>query len=906
MQPRDDNDIVFPVTWGMIINEFLADPAPDLAGDANGDGTRDGSQDEFVELINSSTSPIDIGGWTLADTYSVRHTFPGGTIVPAGCGIVVFGGGSPTGVFGLMMVQTASTGMLGLNNSGDTITLNDGSTDVAAHAYGGEGGNNQSLTLDPDVTGVFVQHSTATGSGGALLSPGTTVDGSKFAGCTPSTYEIFDIQGNGTTSPLDGQVVSTADNIVTGVGPAGFVMQTPDARADLSADTSNGIYVFTGSSPTVAVGDQVDVTGQVAEFFEHTELAGSPVVSIDSSGNALPTAIALDGSTPSPAQPQDPLEFERLEGMLVTVASGVVVGPNQRFSSDPIAEVNIVATSSRSFREPGIEYPGWMSPPTLPVWDGNPEIFELDPDRLGLPNQTIAAGSTFNAVGVIGFEFGDFELWPTMLNVAPAPLPRPVRARALGEFTIGSLNLYRLFDDVDDPADGAGRDDVSDPAYATRRAKLAAYILDVLDAPDILGVQEAEKIEVLQDLAAEISGLDAAVNYDVYLIEGNDVGTIDVGFMVRGDWVAVDSITQLGATETLSVDGTLLHDRPPLMLEGRYIGGSIDFPLAIMVNHTRSLNGIDDADPVGSRTRQKRLEQAQSIAQKVQDYQTASPATPLVVIGDLNAFEFSDGYVDVVGQIAGDFNPADNLLSGPDLVSPDLTKQTLSIPTTERYSLIYHGSSQTLDHALSSQSADPWVRGVEYGRGNADAALDLINDGGTALRSSDHDGLVLYLITDDDGDGVPEDIDNCPGVFNPDQLDGDADGAGDACDACFDLDAPVVTIASRTHAEFWGVASDCSGIQELRLSPGSFNLELLTTGSPGDPEWTFHVRVVDTAMAGRGSLEAIDTEGNVTAMAVTLPFPDIPTLSPAVAGFLALLIAGLGFALLRHRLRVVV
>jgi predicted extracellular nuclease len=678
-------------------------------------------------------------------------------------------------------------------------------------------------------------------------------------------------------------------------------MQTPDVRADLDSDTSNGIHVFTGGPPAVAVGDQVDVTGQVDEFFGHTEFTGSPVVSVDSSGNPLPTAVALDASTPSPTQPQDPLEFERLEGMLVTVASGVVTGPNQRFGPDPIAEVHIVTSPNRAFREPGIEYPGWTPPPTLPIWDGNPEVFELDPDRFGLPNQVIPAGSTFNAAGVIGFEFGGYELWPTALDVTPATLPRPVRARSIGEFTVGSLNLYRLFDDSDDPADPAGRDDFVDAAYPTRRAKLAAYILDVLDAPDILGVQEAEKIEVLQDLAGEISGLDAAVTYDAYLIEGNDVGTIDVGFLVRSDWVAVDSITQLGSTETLSVDGTWLHDRPPLLLEGRYIGGSYDFPLAVMVNHTRSLSGIDDPDPVGNRTRQKRFEQAQSIAQKVQDFQTANPTTPLIVIGDLNAFEFSDGYVDVVGQIAGDFVPADNLVSGPDLVDPDLSKQTLAIPAGERYSLIYRGSSQTLDHALTSESADPWVRGVDYGRGNADAAVDLINDISTALRSSDHDGLVLYLVTDDDGDGLPDDIDNCPGVANPGQSDEDGDGVGDACDGCFDLDPPTITTTSRMPTEVWGVASDCSGIQEVRLSPDSTNLALATTGSPGDQEWMWHLTLIDPAIPGQGAIEAVDLGGNVTTAAAALPFPEIPTVSPAGAWFLALVLAGLGFALLRRR-----
>ena len=117
--------------------------------------------------------------------------------------------------------------------------------------------------------------------------------------------------------------------------------------------------------------------------------------------------------------------------------------------------------------------------PPIPIWDGNPEVFELDPDKLGLPNLTIPAGSSFSATGVIGFEFGDYELWPNALTVDPAPLPVPVRPRVPGEFTVATLNLFRLFDDVDDPpsmaADGRDRDDfvVSAAEYLRRRASLA-------------------------------------------------------------------------------------------------------------------------------------------------------------------------------------------------------------------------------------------------------------------------------------------------------------------------------------------------------------------------------------------------------------------------------------------------
>ena len=71
--------------------------------------------------------------------------------------------------------------------------------------------------------------------------------------------EIFQIQGSGDSSPFVGQPVITRNNIVTSVGPAGFTMQTPDRRDDHDRLTSNGVYVFTGSAPQVAVGDAVDV-----------------------------------------------------------------------------------------------------------------------------------------------------------------------------------------------------------------------------------------------------------------------------------------------------------------------------------------------------------------------------------------------------------------------------------------------------------------------------------------------------------------------------------------------------------------------------------------------------------------------------------------------------------------------
>ncbi|MEE8524577.1 MAG: hypothetical protein V3T72_11650, partial [Thermoanaerobaculia bacterium] len=193
-----------------------------------------------------------------------------------------------------------------------------------------------------------------------------------------------------------------------------------------------------------------------------------------------------------------------------------------------------------------------------------------------------------------------------------------------------------------------------------------------------------------------------------------------------------------------------LHDRPPLLLEATYVGppplAGTSFSIAVMNLHQRSLSGIDDPGD-GERVRSKRFEQAQSVAQKVQSLQISNPAVPLMVAGDFNAYEFTDGYVDVTGHIAGDFDPSLSLVTGPDLVDPDLDLRVLRLPPEERYSFIFDGNGQVLDHSLTSAAAAPFARDMAYGRGNADAARIFLDDDSTSLRASDHDGFVQYFST---------------------------------------------------------------------------------------------------------------------------------------------------------------
>ncbi len=165
--------------YQLVINEIFAAPSL-LTGDANGDGEVDLQADEFVEIVNTTLAEIDLSGWQLGDAMEIRHIFPDGTRLPAGGAVVVFGGGNPQGSFGGSLVQTASSGLLGLADFSDSIRLLDPSAMlVLAYSYGPEAGSGQSITRSPDIYGPepLIQHATASGSAGALYSPGCRVDG---------------------------------------------------------------------------------------------------------------------------------------------------------------------------------------------------------------------------------------------------------------------------------------------------------------------------------------------------------------------------------------------------------------------------------------------------------------------------------------------------------------------------------------------------------------------------------------------------------------------------------------------------------------------------------------------------------------------------------------------------------
>lgn len=168
-----------PVGASLVVNELLADPGTST-GDANCDGVASTTQDEFVELVNTGSGALDLGGASLSDGYGVRHVFPTGTVLGSGAAVVVYGGGQALCSAAGVTFQVASTGLLGLNNGGDSVFVEaaDGAVLVDL-TYGSAAGGDVSLTREVELDGAssLVRHDTV---GSLPHSAGLRADGSAF------------------------------------------------------------------------------------------------------------------------------------------------------------------------------------------------------------------------------------------------------------------------------------------------------------------------------------------------------------------------------------------------------------------------------------------------------------------------------------------------------------------------------------------------------------------------------------------------------------------------------------------------------------------------------------------------------------------------------------------------------
>jgi uncharacterized repeat protein (TIGR01451 family) len=607
-------------------------------------------------------------------------------------------------------------------------------------------------------------------------------------------------------------VIATTEGIVTGRVSNGYYVQSAANDADADAATSEGLFVFTSSAPVaqIDVGTRVRVTGTVAEFIPATDpgqqpltqLANTPTTTVLGAGNPLPTPVDLSPTLPLPGGPVE--QLERLENMRVRASSLTVVAP----VDGTVSEANATATTNgrfyavvtgvaRPFREPGLApedfIAGGFAPP-IPQFDGNVEHLQLDTRRARTAANVARAGidvdvgaELSNVVGVIDYSFRTPRL---MIDVTPDPVvtggraPAAVAVPTPSEYTVGSYNLERFFNAT---AGDGSTVTLTATAYQRRLDKAAQGIVDFLRSPDILGIVEIENLVTLQDLAGRISSYAVAntlpdPQYVASLVPvaGSD---IQVGFLTKGanvaastPRVAVVEVQQLGAAELLRCpDGQVnvstptperLNDRPPLVLRARVNRANGGFePVTVIVNHLRSLNDVNSSDPpgtacpgtsfpnLGERVRSKRQQQAAYLASLVQQRQLADPAERIVLVGDFNAFQFNDGFGDLMGTIIGQPTPDNQTVvsgDGADLVQPDLVNLTSGTFASEAYSYSFDGNAQSIDHVVVNAAVVARSAAVrlDHARINADFGEDNRADGLVPLRLSDHDPVLAFIAPD--------------------------------------------------------------------------------------------------------------------------------------------------------------
>ncbi len=124
----------------------------------------------------------------------------------------------------------------------------------------------------------------------------------------------------------------------------------------------------------------------------------------------------------------------------------------------------------------------------------------------------------------------------------------------------------------------------------------------------------------------------------------------------------------------------------------------------------------------------------------------ADPAERIIVLGDFNAFEFNDGYVDIIGTIKGTPSLADQVYAASgDLVTPDLLDLLAYVPPGQNYSYVFGGNAQTIDHELITQNLSAHFSRMAYAHLDADFPETYRNDANRPERLSDHDAALAYF-----------------------------------------------------------------------------------------------------------------------------------------------------------------
>jgi predicted extracellular nuclease len=698
-----------------------------------------GVNDEFIELFNAGSSPVSVGGWTLRSsnnfkppTVALRATIPAGTTINSGCYYLVAFGTAGVLVHGVKADLNYTIGIADDGGVGLTTTSATTIVDQVGFGVNSAFAEGTRLTVPPASTvnrsfervadptfGYRDTNDNATDF--ALISP-SRPQNSASACVNFKVYLPHEIQGAGSVSPLTTGTIVNVRGVVTARKADGFFMQTEPGSEDGDANTSEGVFVSYAGA--VTVGNVVKVLGRVSEFAPDANSATVTRVDTVSSvtdlgAGSLPDAHLLSTSDLSDAGSLD--QLERFEGMRVKAEWLTAVSATRADGSF----FAVLTGQTRPFREPGVLAGSpvigcALSPCNVPVFDGNPERLRVDSDGLlGHSQVLVSTGATMNAVtGPLDFAARAYTLLPESLAPVGGMSIVGASAAAANQFTLASLNLGAF--------------------HATRLAKASQAVRDVMSSPDVVGVQGVDTYGALSDLAEQINTDAGTTVYEAFPL-GNAADPLGIGFLLKVGRVSAINHELVGAD---------VNDRPSIALFAHVQGPSTSLPqdLTVIVNQLQSLTDVERDDAAGAAVRARRKDQAEALATYIQGRQSSAPNEVIVSLGDYNAFDFNDGYVDVVGTVRGLPAPEDQVaLASLALVSPALVDADGFSQAAERYSSLSDGNAQSLDHVLFSASVSGQFVALAHVRVNADFPDAARDDTTTAMRLSDRDPLVAFF-----------------------------------------------------------------------------------------------------------------------------------------------------------------
>lgn len=594
-----------------------------------------------------------------------------------------------------------------------------------------------------------------------LFTQSTIAGPSVIEVCGNPTTLVHDIQGSGLASSIDGTTVSIEGIVVgdfqddvsgTHGDLDGFYIQEEDADADADQNTSEGIFVFDGSFPTVNVqiGDRVRVAGTVSELTGMTEINATTLIDVCASGMPLPAATVV-------TLPVNALtDFENYEGMLVTFPSLVI---SAHFNFDRYGVITL--TTDGLYQPTAVFDPGSQEAMDLASLNALSQI-TLDNGRttqnsdptihpngniFDLSNRFRGGDVLENVTGVMDYRFDDYRIQPTQGALYSEVNPRTTQPVTVGgSLKVAAFNVLNYFN-----GDGSGggfptqRGADTQAEFLRQRAKIVAALV-AIDS-DVVGLMEIENdgygtTSAIQDL---VNGLNDATGSGTYAFVDPGVIGIGIGVIAVGLIYKPSTVSLLGDSAILdtSVDPNFLdtHNRPALAQT--FVEQSSGEAFTVVVNHLKSkgfncddLDDPDTGDGSGN-CNLTRTKAAQALVTWLAGDPTGSSDTDFLVIGDLNAFDREDpvdailaaGYTDLLASFVGEF----------------------------AYSFVFDAQMGYLDYALSSATLTGQVTGATVWHINADEP-DLINYDTTfktpaqqaiyapdSYRSSDHDPVVVGL-----------------------------------------------------------------------------------------------------------------------------------------------------------------